>query len=201
VSRQLAAGLLFAVLAVVGAELRGRSLVGDTAGVALATSLALGLAVAAVTLLATTHALRSRRPRIREWVEQLGGSVDASGGMALAVGAAAVAAVSEELFFRGLLLPWIGLLASSLLFGAVHLVGGGGARWIWALAAALLGLALGAITELTGSLAGPLVAHALVNVVNVPRVRAAYARGRLRPGSLGRRSGGKPLGGLLRAKP
>ncbi len=199
-SRQLAAGVLFAVLAVAGAELRGRSLVGDTASLALLTSLALGLAVAAVTLLATTRALRSSSPRIREWVEQLGGSVDAGGGIALAVGAAAVAAVSEELFFRGLLLSWAGLLASSLLFGAVHLVGGGKARWIWALAATLLGLALGAIAELTGSLAGPIVAHALVNVVNVPRVRAAYARGRLTPGSLGRRSGGKPLGGLLRAK-
>jgi membrane protease YdiL (CAAX protease family) len=43
----------------------------------------------------------------------------------------------------------------------------GPSRWIWVSWAFLVGLALGALFELTGSLLGPLAAHALVNGVNL----------------------------------
>jgi membrane protease YdiL (CAAX protease family) len=72
----------------------------------------------------------------------------------------------EELLFRGLLQPWMGLLPQALLFGFLHQVPGR-SRWVWASWAFLVGLTFGAMFEITGSLLGPLLAHALVNGVNL----------------------------------
>jgi uncharacterized protein len=79
---------------------------------------------------------------------------------------ALLSAAGEELLFRGLLQPWMGLVPQALLFGLVHQMPGP-SRWIWVTWAMLVGLALGALFELTGSLLGPLVAHALVNGLNL----------------------------------
>ncbi len=79
---------------------------------------------------------------------------------------AAFSSVGEELIFRGLLAPWTGVLGSSLLFGLAHQTRGP-SRWVWASWAALAGLGFGSIFALTGSLVGPLVAHALVNGANL----------------------------------
>lgn len=79
---------------------------------------------------------------------------------------AMLSAVGEELLFRGLLEPWIGLLPQALLFGLAHQVSGR-SRWVWAVWACLMGLALGALFELTGSLWGPLACHALINAMNL----------------------------------
>jgi uncharacterized protein len=79
---------------------------------------------------------------------------------------ALLSSACEELFFRGLLQPWMGLWAQALFFGLVHQLPGP-SRWIWASWAFLVGLALGAMYELTGSLLGPLAAHALVNGLNL----------------------------------
>jgi membrane protease YdiL (CAAX protease family) len=70
------------------------------------------------------------------------------------------------LLFRGLFQPWIGLWPQAILFGLLHQLPGP-SRWIWVSWAFLVGLALGALFELTGSLLGPLAAHALVNGVNL----------------------------------
>jgi len=79
---------------------------------------------------------------------------------------ALLSSAGEELLFRGLLQPWMGLVPQALLFGLVHQMPGP-SRWIWVSWALLVGLALGALFELTGSLAGPLAAHALVNGLNL----------------------------------
>lgn len=79
---------------------------------------------------------------------------------------ALLSAAGEELLFRGLLQPWMGLAPQALLFGLVHQMPGP-SRWIWVSWALLVGLALGALFELTGSLVGPVVAHALVNGMNL----------------------------------
>jgi len=39
-------------------------------------------------------------------------------------------ALGEELLFRGLLQPWLGLLAQAAIFGGLHQVGGP-SRWVW----------------------------------------------------------------------
>jgi membrane protease YdiL (CAAX protease family) len=89
-------------------------------------------------------------------------SLDTTGIVVLAL----LSSAGEELLFRGLLQPWMGLLPQALLFGLVHQMPGP-SRWIWVSWALLVGLALGALFEVTGSLLGPLAAHALVNGFNL----------------------------------
>lgn len=79
---------------------------------------------------------------------------------------AALSALGEELLFRGLLHPWLGLVPQALVFGLVHQLPGK-SRWVWVVWATLMGLALGAIFQLTGSLLGPILAHAVINGCNL----------------------------------
>jgi membrane protease YdiL (CAAX protease family) len=79
---------------------------------------------------------------------------------------ALLSSAGEELLFRSLLQPWMGLLPQALLFGLVHQLPGP-SRWVWAAWAFGVGLVLGLLFQLTGSLWGPLAAHALVNGVNL----------------------------------
>ncbi len=83
---------------------------------------------------------------------------------------ALLSAAGEELLFRGLMQPWMGLLPQAVLFGLAHQLPGP-SRWVWASWAFAVGLALGALFELTGSLVGPLLAHALVNGLNLSFLR------------------------------
>jgi len=80
---------------------------------------------------------------------------------------AALSALAEELVFRGLLMPWLGLLPQALLFGVVHAQLSGPSRWVWVAWASVVGLALGAMFGLTGSLLGPMLSHALINGLNL----------------------------------
>lgn len=80
---------------------------------------------------------------------------------------AALSALAEELVFRGLLMPWLGLVPQALLFGVVHAQLSGPSRWVWVAWASVVGLALGAMFGLTGSLLGPMLAHALINGLNL----------------------------------
>ncbi len=86
------------------------------------------------------------------------------------VALAVTSSFGEELLFRGLLQPWLGLWLSALLFGVLHQLAGP-SRWVWAGWATLIGLVLGGIFALTGSLVGPLAAHALVNGLNLSYLR------------------------------
>lgn len=101
---------------------------------------------------------------------------------------ALASALTEELLFRGLLLPWIGLVPQALLFGLVHQVSGK-SRLAWMGWAALMGLLLGALYRLTGSLLGPLLAHGVVNLGNLLYLRShdPAPRARALGGLLGHR--------------
>jgi membrane protease YdiL (CAAX protease family) len=79
---------------------------------------------------------------------------------------AALSGLAEELLFRGLLQPLVGLLPQALLFGLVHQTRGP-SRWVWAIWAAVVGLGLGALFQLTGSIWGPVLAHAMINAINL----------------------------------
>lgn len=74
--------------------------------------------------------------------------------------------IAEELFFRGAMQPGFGLMATSLLFGALHL-GPAKRFWVWTASALLMGLAFGTLHQLTGSLVGPIVAHVIINYENM----------------------------------
>ncbi|HJL17880.1 MAG TPA: CPBP family intramembrane glutamic endopeptidase [Sandaracinaceae bacterium LLY-WYZ-13_1] len=79
--------------------------------------------------------------------------------------------IGEELFFRGALQPSIGLVATSVIFGLVHL-GPDRRFWPWTAWAVAMGFVLGAIHEATGSLAGPIVAHVWINHANLHYIAA-----------------------------
>jgi membrane protease YdiL (CAAX protease family) len=79
---------------------------------------------------------------------------------------AVASAIGEETLFRGALVPAIGVVVSSIVFGAMHQVRGR-SRVTWWVFATLVGLAFGALFRATGSLVGPLVAHAAVNAINL----------------------------------
>ncbi len=84
---------------------------------------------------------------------------------------AGLSGLGEEILFRGVLLPLLGLVASSLVFGLAHQMRGP-SRWVWVSWAALAGVAFGLLFRLTGSLVGPLVAHALANAANLAFLKA-----------------------------
>jgi membrane protease YdiL (CAAX protease family) len=79
---------------------------------------------------------------------------------------ALMSSVGEEMFFRGAMQPAWGLLATALIFGFVH---GGyvGRLWIWSLFALAIGFAFGWMFEYTTNLCAPIVAHFVVNGINL----------------------------------
>jgi hypothetical protein len=136
--------------------------------VSLTLSAALGLALATVAIAAT----RVTVTRF-EWARRLHEELrpvarDFSASQILLV--AGLSSLGEELLFRGLLTPWIGVVPGAILFGLAHQMKGP-SRWVWVAWATVVGLGLGAIFALTGSLVGPLVAHAVVNAVNLAYLR------------------------------
>jgi membrane protease YdiL (CAAX protease family) len=80
---------------------------------------------------------------------------------------------AEEAFFRGALQPAVGLAAASALFAAAHLVPR--RDWVlWSAFSLAAGLLLGALYRTTGNLVAPIVAHVLVNGVNLNRLVREY---------------------------
>lgn len=98
---------------------------------------------------------------------------------------ATTSAIGEELAFRGLLMPWIGLVPQALLFGLLHQTSGA-SRWVWMVWATVMGLVLGAMYQLSGSVVGPIIAHALINWLNLLFLKRHDPR-----------RGPRTLGGLL----
>jgi uncharacterized protein len=77
--------------------------------------------------------------------------------------------LSEELLFRGVMLPSIGLnatglIVSSLCFGVLHM--SSRQQWPYAIWASAIGLGLGGSALLTGNLLVPIVAHVTTNMVS-----------------------------------
>ncbi len=84
---------------------------------------------------------------------------------------ALLSAFGEELLFRGLLGALLGVFPQALLFGVAHQIPGR-SRLVWVAWATLVGLVLGGLFQLTGSLAGPIAAHALVNAMNLSYLKS-----------------------------
>jgi membrane protease YdiL (CAAX protease family) len=85
-------------------------------------------------------------------------------------GALWVVSLGEEFFFRGLLQQWLsgwlrnqwaGLIATSVLFGAVHLSRGAFPNWRFALLAAVAGIFYGLAFRQASSIRASMVTHAL----------------------------------------
>lgn len=79
---------------------------------------------------------------------------------------AASSALGEELFFRGAMLPALGLLPSSVLFALMHVR----AQWRflpWTVMSFIMGLAMGLMFMKLGNLGAPIVAHFTINLLNL----------------------------------
>ncbi len=142
-------------LAVSGFEGIAASIVLGAAGGALAV-------IASRVLFRKTRWARALHDKLRPLVSTEGDGVIWL--MALA------SSMGEELFFRGFLSVTAGVWLSSLAFGLLHQVRGAG-RFGWAGSAFLVGLFLSVLFALTGQLVGCVVAHAIVNVVNLQYLR------------------------------
>ncbi len=77
--------------------------------------------------------------------------------------------LSEELLFRGVMLPALGfshfaVILSSLCFGVLHL--SGSQQWPYVIWATIIGLIFGYSALLCGNLLVPIVAHILTNLIS-----------------------------------
>ncbi|MEZ4220281.1 MAG: CPBP family intramembrane glutamic endopeptidase [Polyangiaceae bacterium] len=150
-------------------------------------SLALGLALGALVVMLTRVFVTrfAWAQRLHAELRPLARGLSTSGIVALAL----LSALGEELVFRGLLAPWLGLVPQAILFGLVHQIRGP-SRWVWVVWASLIGLLLGAVFQLSGSLLGPIAAHALINGLNLAYLKSHDPEPRRRSlgGLLGQRS-------------
>jgi membrane protease YdiL (CAAX protease family) len=76
--------------------------------------------------------------------------------------------LSEELLFRGVILPAVGLnipglIVSSCVFGILHF--SGSQQWPYVLWATIVGFAFGYTVLLTGNLLIPIIAHIVTNLI------------------------------------
>jgi membrane protease YdiL (CAAX protease family) len=82
--------------------------------------------------------------------------------------------VGEEFFFRGALQPEVGLVAASILFGLAHFMPRREFLF-WTVFAGVAGLLMGALYMGTGNLLAPILAHFIVNALNLPYIVRKYA--------------------------
>jgi membrane protease YdiL (CAAX protease family) len=79
---------------------------------------------------------------------------------------AVASSVGEEMLFRGALVPMMGLMASSALFAVMHMR----AQWRflpWTIMSFIMGLAMGLLFQKLGNLGAPIVAHFVINFLNL----------------------------------
>ena len=98
-----------------------------------------------------------------------------------AVSLAILSGFAEELFFRGAVQGQWGWLAATLLFAILH-TGPGKAFRVWTLFAVVAGGLFGFLMEWRGNLLAPVIAHFVVNGVNLRRLASrAFDSARLPP--------------------
>lgn len=156
----------------IGDRLFYASAAAERRGLSPLPDLAAGVLAAGVAILASS--VFTRRTR---WGERLARELGALlGRLALAecLLLAAASGVAEEAFFRGALQPRVGLVAASLIFGLAHFVP---KRELapWTIFSIGAGFLLGALFDATGNLLAPVVAHVLINAVNLRMIATRYA--------------------------
>jgi membrane protease YdiL (CAAX protease family) len=77
--------------------------------------------------------------------------------------------IAEELLFRGLVQAHIGLVFTSILFGVLHKQPDS-YFGIWAAFATIAGLIFGLLHDWSGGLLAPILAHFVINLVNLYRL-------------------------------
>lgn len=154
---------LLALAAVLFGAFRGRNVFAPGGSPAL--DLALGLGVACATVALGVLAFRLV-PALRGIAKELGPRVVDGASRKDLVLVSVFSGIGEEAFFRGALQPEVGLVAASLLFGALH-VGPDRRYLVWTLWAVGAGFLFGILYSWTGGLLAPAVAHAAHNAATL----------------------------------
>jgi membrane protease YdiL (CAAX protease family) len=140
-----------------------------------AEGLAAALAGAALTVIVSRWIARrtSWGRALRDEFRMVLGALDSRQILTLSL----LSAFGEELLFRGIFLGWLGLWWSSALFGVFHFPVR--RRLIpWTLFAAVLGVALGALTQWTQTLWPAILLHFAINYFNLHDLVEGEAQGR-----------------------
>jgi membrane protease YdiL (CAAX protease family) len=172
---ELAASTLLIGVAAGWSALRGLDLggllrpsVGDVAlGVGFGLALAVMLPMITAPWARRIFLLRGLRQAWDVLESGLGPGLTTAEVLVLALGAA----LSEELFFRGVVQAELGLPVASLLFGLLHPLGL--AYVVWATVA---GVGLGVLCTMTGSLVAPAAAHGTYNLLALVYLRRRSQR-------------------------
>jgi hypothetical protein len=130
--------------------------------------IAVGLLVVGLSRLGTRY-LEGFRRMERAFAEMLGELTPLQ-----IFAAAAASAIGEEALFRGAMLPSLGIWLSSGIFGVLHMAPDRRFR-AWPVLAFLMGLAFGGLALSFGNLIAPIIAHFLINFLNLRSI-AAKAR-------------------------
>lgn len=141
---------------------------GFAVGLDLATGVGTGLSVVLLSDLLTQRT---------QWGEALARRLAETVGplsLTQCVALALLSGIGEEMFFRGALQPVVGLGWASLLFGVMHFAPDR-ALLPWTGFAVVMGAVFGALYLWTGSLLAPIVAHVVINGVNLPRLVRRHA--------------------------
>lgn len=130
----------------------------------VALSLGLGVAIGWATVVGTRHLVRRYAwgRAMRAELRAVLGPIEPGTALVAALGSG----IAEELFFRGALQPWIGWALASLFFGLLH-IGRSRALLPWTVSAVVMGFVFGAIYSVTGVIFGCVLAHVLINFVNL----------------------------------
>jgi membrane protease YdiL (CAAX protease family) len=136
----------------------------------------LGLGAAGgMVLLGVWNAIRAFSDRARELERRIGellGPLQPAEVVALAL----LSGFAEELLFRGAMQGSWGFVATTIVFALVH-TGPGSAYRLWTLFAAVAGALLGGLMLWRESLLAPVVAHIVVNGVNLWRLEEEEEQG------------------------
>ena len=167
---ELVASAVLLGVAALWSAVRGLDLAGAARPslAAVALGAACGLSLAASLPLVTApwaHQILLLRGLRRAWDSletDLGPSLGAREVLVLAL----CSAISEEVFFRGVLQREVGIVAASAVFGLLHPLGIAYVLW-----AAGVGAGLGALFAVTGSLAAPVAAHGIYNLLALVYLR------------------------------
>ena len=154
---------------------RGRWWIG--VGIDLGLGLAAGLLLVGLWRLGR-HLLSSARV-LEAQIAQLLGDLSTAD----AVGLALLSGFAEELFFRGAVQSAWGFLPATVLFALLH-TGPGRAFRLWSLFALVAGLLFAALVLWRGNLLSAIVAHAVVNGINLSELAARARRGMVDPAHL-----------------
>jgi membrane protease YdiL (CAAX protease family) len=129
----------------------------------------LGLGITAGTLLLGVWALARRYVGSAEQLESQLREVLGPLEPSEVVGLALLSGFSEELFFRGAVQGAWGWFPATVFFTLLH-TGPGSTYRVWTAFAGIAGLVLAGLMAWRGNLLAPVVAHALVNGVNLGRM-------------------------------